>query len=258
MAKIRKHARLAIGMMSTVALLATAAPAQADVNWDAIAQCESGGNWGINSGNGYHGGLQFSRRTWKAHGGGKFASTANRASRSEQIQVAERVLRGQGLGAWPVCGKRAGSGKHYKARHTSGAASTRRSTTRSTTRANRPPARSDAMPSSRRATRQAEVSTTDATVRPAAGTTTASTLAPDARSDAFTAVSMVDQAALTTTSHRLVIRAHKALYVVRSGDSLATIAARHSVPGGWRALHRMNRDRIGDPQLIYPGQRLAL
>ena len=97
------------------------ATAHADsVNWDAIAQCESGGNWSINTGNGYYGGLQFSRSTWKAYGGGKYASTANKASRAEQIRIAEKVLDGQGIGAWPTCGKKAGSSKRYQGKNTGG------------------------------------------------------------------------------------------------------------------------------------------
>ncbi len=73
------------------------------VNWDAVAQCESGGNWGISTGNGYSGGLQFSPSTWRANGG---TGSAHTASRSEQIRVAENVLNSQGIGAWPVCGRR--------------------------------------------------------------------------------------------------------------------------------------------------------
>jgi LysM repeat protein len=73
-------------------------------NWAAIAACESGGNWSDNTGNGYYGGLQFSQQTWQAYGGGKYASSANEASESEQIAVAENVVAGQGIGAWPVCG----------------------------------------------------------------------------------------------------------------------------------------------------------
>lgn len=74
------------------------------VNWDAIAACESGGNWATNTGNGYHGGLQFSPSTWSSHGGGEFAPTADQATREQQIAVAERVLASQGIGAWPTCG----------------------------------------------------------------------------------------------------------------------------------------------------------
>ncbi len=73
------------------------------VNWDAIAQCESGGNWAISTGNGFAGGLQFTSGTWHANGG---SGSANNASREEQIRVAENVLHSQGIGAWPVCGRR--------------------------------------------------------------------------------------------------------------------------------------------------------
>ena len=84
--------------------LAGHASAATDSEWDRVAGCESGGNWSINTGNGYHGGLQFSQGTWASHGGGEFARSANQASREQQIAVAERVLATQGRGAWPVCG----------------------------------------------------------------------------------------------------------------------------------------------------------
>jgi hypothetical protein len=86
---------------------ATAPPAggsSSGVNWSAIADCESGGNWSANTGNGFYGGLQFTEETWQAYGGGQYAATADQATPSEQIAVAERVLAGQGIGAWPVCG----------------------------------------------------------------------------------------------------------------------------------------------------------
>lgn len=86
---------------------ATPAPANGGV-WDTIAQCESGGNWAINTGNGYHGGLQFSPQTWTGHGGGEFSSSAANATREQQIAVAERVLASQGWGAWPSCSAKAG------------------------------------------------------------------------------------------------------------------------------------------------------
>ena len=79
-------------------------PASGAVNWDAIAQCESGGNWSINTGNGYYGGLQFSQQTWEANGGLAYAPRADLASREAQIAVAEKVYADVGLGAWPVCG----------------------------------------------------------------------------------------------------------------------------------------------------------
>jgi LysM repeat protein len=82
----------------------TAAPASGGV-WDRLAQCESGGNWGINTGNGYSGGLQFSAGTWRANGG---SGSASSASRAEQIRVAERVRASQGWGAWPACSSKLG------------------------------------------------------------------------------------------------------------------------------------------------------
>ena len=80
------------------------AAAATDAEWNAVAQCESGGNWSINTGNGYHGGLQFAPGTWAGHGGTQFAPTADQATREEQIYVAEKVLATQGKGAWPTCG----------------------------------------------------------------------------------------------------------------------------------------------------------
>jgi LysM repeat protein len=83
---------------------ATSANAATASEWDQVAQCESGGNWSINTGNGYYGGLQFSASTWAAYGGTAYASTADQASKSQQIEIAEKVLAGQGKGAWPNCG----------------------------------------------------------------------------------------------------------------------------------------------------------
>ncbi|WP_329548474.1 LysM peptidoglycan-binding domain-containing protein [Streptomyces sp. NBC_01356] len=77
--------------------------------WDRIAKCESGGNWHINTGNGYYGGLQFSASTWRAYGGGAYAATADKASKGAQIAVATKVQRAQGWGAWPTCSARAGA-----------------------------------------------------------------------------------------------------------------------------------------------------
>jgi hypothetical protein len=79
------------------------ADAASQRTWNRLAQCESGGRWHINTGNGYYGGLQFSQPTWKAYGGKKFALNASRATKREQIKIAEKVRRGQGWGAWPAC-----------------------------------------------------------------------------------------------------------------------------------------------------------
>jgi hypothetical protein len=92
------------GALAIVPMALSTGTAQADsVNWDAIAQCESGGNWAINTGNGHYGGLQFKPATWTANGG---VGNPAAASRAEQIRVAENVLRTQGIKAWPKCGSR--------------------------------------------------------------------------------------------------------------------------------------------------------
>jgi hypothetical protein len=97
-------AALALGLaLAAVTLGSGTASADTKINWDAIAECESGGNWAINSGNGYYGGLQFSPATWKSNGG---TGMPHQASREEQIRVAENTLRTQGIGAWPTCGKK--------------------------------------------------------------------------------------------------------------------------------------------------------
>jgi hypothetical protein len=76
--------------------------------WDRLAQCESGGNWSIDTGNGYYGGLQFSYGTWLAYGGGAYAPTANLASREQQIAVAERLRAAAGFSPWPACARALG------------------------------------------------------------------------------------------------------------------------------------------------------
>ncbi|MFF4540288.1 transglycosylase family protein [Streptomyces aureus] len=110
--KTRTTAVLAgAALLAPLGLLAAggeAAAADSGV-WDRIAQCESGGNWHINTGNGYYGGLQFSAGTWRAYGGTAYAPTADQASRSGQIAIATKVQRAQGWGAWPTCSARAGA-----------------------------------------------------------------------------------------------------------------------------------------------------
>jgi hypothetical protein len=191
---------------------AQAASAESGTNWDAIAQCESGGNWGTNTGNGFSGGLQFTPGTWAAYGGRQYAGNAHQASREQQIAVAERVKQGQGIGAWPVCGQHSGSSQKYVGKHTSGSksnATSSRTSSSNTARSSRSQVRSSA---------------------------------PQVRSSAPGG-----------------LKANGSTYVVRSGDTLSTIAQRQSVQGGWHALYERNRAVVGNnPNLILPGQTLAL
>jgi nucleoid-associated protein YgaU len=105
---VRRTATVALAGLVIGAPIALATPAEAAPNWDALAQCESGGRWNVNTGNGYYGGVQFSAGTWQAYGGTQFAARADLASREQQIAVAGRVLAGQGPGAWPSCSRTTG------------------------------------------------------------------------------------------------------------------------------------------------------
>ena len=108
----RSLARLAVvgavaaGVPLALAGTASAAPESA---WDKLAQCESGGNWKINTGNGYYGGIQFNASTWRAYGG---TGLPHQASRAQQIAVAERTLAAQGWNAWPSCSRKMGLRSH--------------------------------------------------------------------------------------------------------------------------------------------------
>ncbi|MFB6812921.1 transglycosylase family protein, partial [Streptomyces sp. NPDC056387] len=98
---------------STLCLDVTTAGAASVSTWDKVANCESSGNWSINTGNGYYGGLQFSASTWNAFGGGAYASRADLATKQQQILIGEKVLAAQGQGAWPSCGPAAGLGSDH-------------------------------------------------------------------------------------------------------------------------------------------------
>jgi cell wall-associated NlpC family hydrolase len=99
---------LSIAGVTVLTSTGSSAEAASVTTWDKVADCESSGNWHINTGNGYYGGLQFTRSTWEAYGGLRYASRADLATKTEQIIIAEKVLAGQGPGAWPVCSVRAG------------------------------------------------------------------------------------------------------------------------------------------------------
>jgi hypothetical protein len=107
-----RNAAVAVTATAAVAAPITSSLSSADAatsrTWDRLANCESGGNWHINTGNGYYGGLQFSEGTWLAYGGGKYASRADLATRAEQIAIAEKLLKSSGWGSWPACSARLG------------------------------------------------------------------------------------------------------------------------------------------------------
>ena len=100
----RTAVALAGGAVVATGMLATGGAANAASGWDEVAACESGGDWSINTGNGYYGGLQFSQSSWEAAGGLQYAERADQASKSQQIAAGETLLSMQGAGAWPNCG----------------------------------------------------------------------------------------------------------------------------------------------------------
>ncbi|MCL3993923.1 LysM peptidoglycan-binding domain-containing protein [Streptomyces lavenduligriseus] len=205
--------------------------------WDAVAQCESGGNWSINTGNGYYGGLQFSASTWAAYGGTQYAATADKASKSQQIAVAEKVLAAQGKGAWPVCGTGLSSTPYNGSAPAPSAPSTQDSGT--TTRS------ADQQAASRSAERPATTS------KSTSNSTTTSNGTGSGKSTGGASKTV-------TTPTGKKVKKGDGEYKVVEGDTLSTIAAEHKVAGGWQKLFELNKDIVQDADLIYPGQQLHL
>ncbi|MFJ5552389.1 transglycosylase family protein [Streptomyces sp. NPDC093225] len=112
-ARASRPLALAFAAACLAGLAAQPAQAASVATWDKVAECEAGGNWSINTGNGYYGGLQFSLSTWKAFGGAQYAAYPHQATKQQQILIGEKVLAGQGQGAWPTCGARAGLGADH-------------------------------------------------------------------------------------------------------------------------------------------------
>ncbi|PZT69332.1 transglycosylase [Streptomyces sp. SW4] len=193
--------------------------------WDAVAQCESGGNWSINTGNGYYGGLQFSASTWAGYGGTQYAATADQATKAQQIEIAEKVLAGQGKGAWPVCGKNLSSTPYTGGGSTGSTGSTGASEGGST--------------ASGTENRQAEQPASRSQERPAA---------PKAEESKKT----------VTTPTGKKVKKGDGEYKVVKGDTLSSIAEEKGVEGGWEKLFQLNDDIVQDADLIYPGQQLHL
>jgi nucleoid-associated protein YgaU len=208
---------LALAALTVVGVGLTAAPAQAasESTWDAIAQCESSGNWSIDTGNGYYGGLQFSLSTWQAYGG---SGNPADASKSTQIAIAEKVLASQGWGAWPACSAQLGLSGH------SGSIAGASTSTSSTS---------------------------------SSGSSSTSTSSSSSSSEASSSTDSDDSAA-PAPRHVAHVKLSGKTYTVRSGDTLAKIAAKLHSHGGWQLLADANASIVPNPDLIFPGQKLHL
>ncbi|WP_031075005.1 transglycosylase family protein [Streptomyces sp. NRRL WC-3742] len=217
-------------------LTATGASAAPASTWDAVAQCESGGDWGINTGNGFYGGLQFTPSTWKAYGGTAFAAQANQASKGQQIAIAEKVLASQGPGAWPVCSQKAGLSKGGPAASVDTSSDTKAQSApgKQAPKAEKPAQKPVQQYAPKHAAPKAEK--------------------PEQPAQPYAPKHAAPQSAAPQSA------APKAGdYTVRSGDTLSTIATVQGVSGGWQSLYDHNRSTVGgDPDLILPGQVLHL
>ncbi|MGO4193649.1 transglycosylase family protein [Arthrobacter sp. YAF17] len=228
----RRGVTLAVVSIAGVALSASAAnaavPATAPAStWDSLAQCESGGNWGINTGNGFSGGLQFTPSTWAAYGG---TGSAANASREQQIAVAERVQAGQGWGAWPACAAKLGL---------SGGTIAPQSSSKSVAPA-KVPAKAPAR-----------------TVAPKAAP---KTVAPKAvpKVAATKAAPQVAATKAAAPRHAAAVALSGKTYTIQSGDTLSKVAEQLNIAGGWQLLADANANTIGNPDLVFPGQVLQL
>ncbi|WP_311445821.1 transglycosylase family protein [uncultured Rothia sp.] len=242
----RTAAALAIGGAVAATLSMPAANAVDGATWDALAQCESGGNWSINTGNGFYGGLQFTQQSW--NGVGMSGSPAT-ASRAQQIEAGERLLAIQGWGAWPACSAKlglygkTGAAPTYTEPTTTVAAQSQTQQTYTAPAAQAAPAAPAAQAAP--AAVEAPAAAPAAPVAPAAvEAPAAAPAAPAVEAPAAAPVAAPKAAAGT--------------YTVVPGDSLSLIAAKLGVAGGYQAIAAANTDIIYNVDLIFPGQVLTI
>jgi len=227
----RTAAALAIGGTVAATMSMPAANAVDGATWDALAQCESGGNWSINTGNGFYGGLQFTQQSWNGVGMSGSPATATRA---QQIEAGERLLAIQGWGAWPACSAKLGLyGK-------TGAAPTY---TEPTTVA----AQSQTQQTYTAPAAQAAPAAPAAQAAPVAAPAAPAVEAPAA-----------PVAAPAVEAPAAAPKAAAGTYTVVPGDSLSLIAAKLGVAGGYQAIAAANTDIIYNVDLIFPGQVLTI
>ncbi|WP_413543704.1 resuscitation-promoting factor Rpf [Citricoccus nitrophenolicus] len=202
---------------------ATAAPAS---SWNALAQCESGGNWSINTGNGYYGGLQFSPSSWRAAGG---SGMPHQASKAEQIRVAENLLSMQGWGAWPACSAKLGLYGN------GGSAEVTTQSAESSSQTQEAPAQQAP---------QQQAPQQEAPAQQEAPQQQAPAQQAPVQEERTSSVSPVEKSEETIT--------------VKAGDTLYKLAEANGVEGGWEALYAANTDTVSNADLIFVGQTLHL
>lgn len=240
----RTAAALAIGGAVAATMSMPAANAVDGATWDALAQCESGGNWSINTGNGFYGGLQFTQQSWNGVGMSGSPATATRA---QQIEAGERLLAIQGWGAWPACSAKlglygkTGAAPTYTEPTTTVAAQSQTQQTYTAPAAQAAPAAVAA---------QAAPAAVEAPAAPAAPVAPA---APAVEAPAAPAAAPAVEAPVAAAP-----KAAAGTYTVVPGDSLSLIAAKLGVAGGYQAIAAANTDIIYNVDLIFPGQVLTI
>ena len=248
----RTAAALAIGGAVAATMSMPAANAVDGATWDALAQCESGGNWSINTGNGFYGGLQFTQQSWNGVGMSGSPATATRA---QQIEAGERLLAIQGWGAWPACSAKLGLyGK-------TGAAPTYTEPTTSTAATTTVAAQSQTQQTYTAPAAQAAPAAPAAQAAPAAVEAPAAAPAAQAAQAAPAAVEAPAAAPAVEAPAAAPVAAPKAAagtYTVVPGDSLSLIASKLGVAGGYQAIAAANTDIIYNVDLIFPGQVLNI
>ena len=251
----RTAAALAIGGVAAATMSMPAANAVDGATWDALAQCESGGNWSINTGNGFYGGLQFTQQSW--NGVGMSGSPAT-ASRAQQIEAGERLLAIQGWGAWPACSAKLGLyGKTGAApTYTEPAATTVAAQSQTQQTYTAPAAQAAPAAPAAQAAPAAVEAPAAAPAAPAAQAAPAAVEAP-AAAPAAPAVE-APAAAAPAAAPVAAPKAAAGTYTVVPGDSLSLIASKLGVAGGYQAIAAANTDIIYNVDLIFPGQVLNI
>ncbi|MET9397668.1 transglycosylase family protein [Kitasatospora sp. NPDC002965] len=233
------------GIGLTIPCLTTGTASAASVaTWDKVAQCESTGNWSINTGNGFYGGLQFTSSTWTEFGGTSFAARADLATKDQQIAIAEKVLAVQGPGAWPVCSVKAGLTKGG----TPAAVDTSTAAAKPAVQTPAPAAKPAAQP---KATQPAAPKAAQPQAQAPAATDAARQ--GDGGQDGRQWRQQTGQ-----QGGQQGDRKQSDDYTVAVGDWLSSIADKNDVQGGWERLYELNRATLTEgPHSIYPGQHLT-
>lgn len=222
------------GAAIAVPLMASGTASAASVStWDKVAQCESGGNWSINTGNGYYGGLQFNQSSWAAAGGTQYASRADLATKGQQIATAEKLLAMQGPGAWSCAGAGGLTNDGVDPGVSTGGSSSGQQSQQAA------PQHTDGQAASRGQQREAAP-------QPKATPKAAPKAAPKSTTGT-----------VKTDTGKIVPKGDGE-YKVVTGDTLSEIAQKHHVSGGWSKLFQLNGDIVKNADLIYPGQQLHL